>query len=134
MRRRPDLPDCLSTSIGLRVPVFDRQTAPGVKISALEEYLLLTAFQQGELAEERLTWLQDRVPLQDEWDHLEGWEAHRRTRTETAVTQAKRLVAPDLYDKLQDNEWMIKRLSDEIERLENNASRVSRAYAMITGT
>jgi hypothetical protein len=126
--------EALKTSKGLRVPVFEHGVSPRVKIEQLESYLLLSAFQQGELAEERLDALVTFEDLRREWDHLEGWEPYKRTRTEAGVEDAKRQLRPDLYDQRRDLEWTIKRLSEEIERLERDATKVSRAYSMTTGT
>jgi hypothetical protein len=126
--------DALATSKGLRVPVFEKGVAPRAKIEQLESYLLLSAFTQGELSEQRLDAL---VALQEfgrEWDHLDGWQALKRTRTEAAVEDAKRQLNPVLFDQKRDLEWTIKRLSEEIERLERDATKISRAYSMITGT
>lgn len=136
MRHRPELPAALTTSIGMRVPTFERGAAPRGKIDALEDYLLRSAMVQGDLTEERLDWMSRLVPLKDEWDHMnqEEWGHLRRTRTETAVTHAKRQVRPELYDEMMDIEWMIKRLTEEIDRMERDAAKVSRAYAMIVGT
>lgn len=133
-RHQPTLPAALVTALGLRVPVFEKDASPSYKIAELESYLLLSAFTQGELTEQRLDWLVRLVPLEDEWDHLAGWEEHLRTRTEKGVTQAKRCVRPDLYDEIQDIEWMVKRLSEEIDRMERDATKCSRAYSMITGS
>lgn len=135
-RHRPTLPACLTTSLGLRVPVFARTAAPREKIEALEEYLLLSASVQGDLTEERFDWMTRLVPIQDEWDHMpeEEWGHHRRTRTETAVKHAKRIARPPLYDEIMDIEWMIKRLTEEIDRMERDATKCSRAYTMITGS
>lgn len=118
------------------MPVFGEGTAPSHKIEQLESYLLLSAFTQGQLTEERVDWLSSLVPLKDQWDHMPEhlWAELRRTRTETAVTHAKRIAMPDVYDKIQDHEWMIKRLTEEIDRMEREASKVSRAYTMITGS
>jgi hypothetical protein len=129
----PNLPDCLTVSLGLRVPVFEKDKSPREKIDELESYLLLSAYTQGELTEERMTWLVGAVVLQMKWDHLDGWQHLRRTRTELAVRDAKRQIAPELYDRLQANEWMVKRLSEEIDRMERDATKISRAYTMITG-
>lgn len=136
MRKRPEFPEALKKSIELRVPVFERGAPPAMKISALEDHLLLSAHVQGDLTEERLDWMAALVPLQDQWDHVpeDEWRHLRRTRTETAVKHAKREVRPELYDKIMDHEWMIKRLTEEIDRLERHASVCSRAYTMLTGT
>lgn len=135
-RHRPTLPACLSTSLGLRIPVFARDTPPRQKIDALEEYLLLSAFTQGELSEERFDWKARLVPLEAEWEHIPDheWQAHRRTRTETAVKHAKRIARPKLYDEIQDVEWMVKRLTEEMDRMERDATKVSRVYTFITGS
>lgn len=128
------LTEALEKSKGLRMPLFEKGTAPRVKIDELESYLLLTAWQQGELAEERLDALVTLQDLEHQWDHLDGWQGLKRTRTEAAVEDAKRQVAPQLYDQKRDLEWTIKRLSEEIDRLERDATKVSRAYSMMTGT
>lgn len=135
-RSRPVLPACLQTSVGLRMPVFAAGTSPSSKIGQLEDYLLLTAYTQGELTEVRMDWMCSLVPIRDEWDHMpnEEWAHLRRTRTETAVTHAKRMARPDLYDQMLDHDWMIKRLSEEFDRMEREAARASRVYTMITGS
>jgi hypothetical protein len=116
------------------MPLFPRDTPPAVKVESLESWMLLSAWTQGELAEERLDWLSSLVPLQDEWDHLTGWEHLRRTRTEIAVEQAKRMLRPDLYDQIQDHRWMIKRLDEEVDRMERESTKTSRAYTMVVGS
>lgn len=127
--------DALTTSKQMRMPRFEHGVAPRVKIDELESYLLNTAFVQAELAEERLDALVTLQELSRSWDHLDGWQALRRnTRTEKSVEDAKRQVDPRLYDQIKDLEWTIKRLSEEIERLERDASKASRAYSMMTGT
>lgn len=128
------LTKALETSKGLRMPVFENGAMPRVKIDELESYLLLTAFQQGELAAERLEALVTLRELERQWDHLTGWEGLKRTRTEAAVDDAKRQMSPLLYDQKRDLEWTIKRLSEEIDRLERDATKVSRAYTFITGS
>lgn len=118
----------------LRVPVFQRETAPREKIDQLEEYMLLSAYFAGELHRERLEHHQRVADLQLEWDHLAGWEPFRRSKTETAVEDAKRQLRPDLYDAIADARWAIARLSEEIDRLERDATKVSRTYTFITGS
>lgn len=134
MRHEPTLPAALTTSIDLRMPVFEAGTAPTTKIAALEEYLLLTAYYQGDLAKERLEWQVKLVPIRDAWDHLTGWEHLKLTsRSEKAVASSKRQVRPDLYDRLMDHDWMIARLTEEIDRMERDATKASRAYTLMTG-
>jgi len=134
MRAKPELPECLKVATGLRVPVFARETPPRAKIEALESYLLLGAFTQGELAEERLSLMVDLVPIEDEWSHLAGWEDLKQTRTEKGVMDAKRRLRPDLFDQLTSLRWMIARLQEEIDRLERESTKISRAYTFMTGS
>jgi hypothetical protein len=126
----------LRLSLAMRVPTFERDQAPRSKISELEDFMLRSAEMQGDLARERVERMADLVPIESEWDHIpdEEWREHRRTRTETAVTHAKRLVRPELYDQIQDHEWMIKRLTEEMERLDRCDAVVSRVYTMVTGS
>lgn len=128
------LSPALQASKRLRIPTFEKGTSPRVKIDELETYLLLSAFTQGDLSEERLDVLVLLKPVQRRWEHLGGWESLKQTRTEAGVKDAKRRVDPQLYDELQDLEWKVKRLTEEIDRLERDATKVSRAYSMITGS
>ena|ERR1035437_5615929 len=130
----PTLPSCLVTSYGLRIPLFEAGTMPRTKIDALESYLLLTAWTQGELAEERFRVLAELTTLEHEWSHMDGWQGSQRTRTELAVEDAKRKLRPELYDLLTERKWIVKRLSEEIDRLEGDATKVSRVYTFITGS
>lgn len=137
---RPELPECLKTSLGLRMPTFYREPHPQAaspleRVRQMEEYMELTAYTEGELTECRVEWLARKVPVQKEWEDIprEQWEVHRRTKTETAVGQAKRMVRPDLYNEMQDCDWMVRRLSEEIERMDRDATRASRIYTMVTG-
>lgn len=127
------LPECLSTAAALRVPVFEKGTPSRAKVDALEEYTLLSAYWQGECHQERLGEHGKLDDAQHEWDHLAGWEAFRRSKTETAVEDAKRQIRPDLYDTIQRTKRLVARLSEEIDRLERDAAKVSRAYTMIVG-
>lgn len=140
-RTKPELPACLETALGLRMPVFRREphadaASPAERVRQMEEYIQVTGYWEGELNEERVRWLVNKVEIQDEWDRIprEEWEQHRRTKTETAVAQAKRMVRPDLYDQMQDNEWMVRRLTDEIARMGREYDRASRVYTLVTGS
>lgn len=128
------LTPALVVAKGMRVPTFEKGVGSRARVEALESYLLQSAFAQGELSEERLDRLVMLKGHQQEWDHLDGWQALLRTRTEAAVKDAKRQVNPGLYDRLTELEWIIKRLVEEIDRLERDATKVSRAYSMMTGS
>lgn len=125
--------DKLTLASQLRVPVFERGTAPREKCDALEEFTLVSAFHAAELHEERLGLHEQLRDLSSEWDHLDGWQPFRRSKTETAVEDAKRQLRPDLFDAIAGLRWTIGRLSEEIDRLERDAVKVSRAYTMLAG-
>lgn len=124
----------LDTAVTLRIPVFEREVPPKQRIDELADYMLLTAYWQGEMNAERLDLLETLKTAQHEWDHLEGWEPHRRNKTEAGVNDAKRQLRPDLYDQMKDLSWKVKRLVEEHERLERDATKTSRVYSMMTGT
>lgn len=118
----------------MRMPRFEKGTSPRVKVEQLETYLLESAFAQGELSEERLDRLLEVKRHQEVWDHIDISGYPLRTRTEAAVRDAKRQVNPNLYNTLTELEWTIKRLVEEIDRLERDATKVSRVYSMMTGS
>ncbi len=117
----------------LRVPCFPRDTPPRERVSALEEFMLVSAFHAGELHAERLGLYEQLEPLKREWDDLQGWEAHARGKTDEARNSAKRIIRPDLHEPIADFAWSIRRLTEELDRLERDAAKVSRAYTMIAG-
>lgn len=123
----------------LRIPRFSADDTTGFKIDRLESYLLDTAYWRGELEEARL-WMHEAVKIvEDQWSAIKGWEPHLRKPSKADVTQeeirqAKREIKPDLYDSLREGSHLIRRLSDQIRRLENDDEVVSRAYTFLTGS
>jgi hypothetical protein len=126
--------DALEMAIRLRLPVFPKNTAPRVKIDALEEYILVSAFWSGEMNEERHALNAHGATLQDQWDLLEGWEMLRHGKTDESVNEAKRALRPDLWTSLQATRRRVRALAEEIDRLERDYVRASRIYTLITGS
>lgn len=127
--------EVLYGSAQLRMPKFNGDTMPRSKIERLEEYLLATARWRSYLEEGRL-YMQDALrQLRSDWDHLDGWETFRRKgeKTQASVDDAKRQINPDLYDSIQEAEFLVKRCSEAIRRLEHDDEVASRAYTFITG-
>lgn len=128
----------LYSAAKLRMPKFDKDDrwTSRAKIEALEEYLLSTARWRSFLEEARLHAEHGVRQLRREWDHLQGWEAFRRNgeRTQASIEDAKREMKPDLYDSIKSGEWLVKRLSEQIRRLEHDDDVASRVYTLITGT
>lgn len=128
----------LYESAKLKMPRFtggDTWTSRA-KIEALEDYLLATARWRGFLEEARLHAEYGLKELRSEWDHLSGWEVFRRNgeRTQASVEDAKRQLQPGLYDSIKSGEWLVKRLSEQIRRLEHDDDVASRVYTLITGS
>ena len=137
--------ECLHEAAELRMPRFvgrlgdngqPMRVSPTEKISELEDFLLATARYRSFLEEARLYMKQATRDLQRQWDHLSGWEEHRREgeKSVASIEDAKRLLNPDLYDSIQSGEALVKDLSDQIRRLEHDDEVASRAYTFITGS
>lgn len=125
----------LLTAMRVRFPRMDPNGHPSEKITKLESYLTDTAVLRGDL-EEALYWAREAEKvLQDEWDEIVGWEAHRdRGRnTDQAVTEAKRKVKPDVFRGLRDVKRLIHDIGRQIKRLEKDYDAVSRDYTLLTG-
>lgn len=127
-------PDCLTTALSLRVPVFEKDAGSATKIAGLEDYLLLSAYTVGEMHEERAHLELELKGLSRDWSQLVGWEPLARGKTDTAAEAAKAQLRPDLHDEMEDLRHWIKQLNREIDRLDNEAKKVSRAYTLITGS
>lgn len=112
------------------------RVSPSEKIAELEDFLLATARYRSFLEEARLYMKQATRDLQRKWDHLTGWEEHRREgeKSVASIEDAKRIKDPDLYDSIQSGEALVKDLSDQIRRLEHDDEVASRAYTFITGS
>lgn len=131
-----DLRTKLDASLQIRVPTFERGTSPRIRIDQLEEAMLVNAWHAAELAELRFGLLDEKRPLDDDWLTLHGWESVKSSsrRTEAGVDEAKTRLNPALAQQRRDLAWWISRLTEEIDRLERDATKCSRAYAMISGS
>lgn len=133
----------------LRMPkfVYNRNdpmaaTRPGQKIEELESYLLDAAYARGEAEEARLYCHAAVRSLLHTWDHLEGWEAsfdpeHDKAlakaakATQPQIKEAKRVLDGELYDSIEKGQYLVKRLSEQIKRLEKDEEVASRSYTLI---
>lgn len=131
------LSDAFQKALALRFPVFDREddeTTPRQRIEALEDHAVLCAFYHGELIQERFEIRDEHRGRLHVWNHLEGWEPLRRSKTEAAVDDAKRQMRPDLYDELATDRAKMQDLSEQIERLDREHDKASRIYSIMTGS
>jgi hypothetical protein len=129
------IPDVVVDAAKLRVPVFAKGTAARVRVDQLEEYLLLSAFTQGKISEARLELADELHDLELDWSRIpkEEWEPHRVGKTMASIDEAKAVLHPQRWEKIRDLRWQIRVMTDEIDRLERDATKVSRAYTMISG-
>ena len=134
MSETPTIPEVLERSLKMRPPRYDRLMSSSMRVELLEEFMLESAYIQGDLTEARVEWEKVLWPLEQEWHDITGWEEFRRNKTEAGVRAAKRMVRPDLWAMMEDIRWVIKRMGDEIERMESTAAKVSRSYTMETGS
>lgn len=120
----------------IRFPNLTELDGNTAKVSALEDYLTLTAISRGQLEEARL-WMHEALrTVMEQWDDIEGWEvqapSHAR-RTQDDIRRAKKVCRPDLYSGITNGKHLIARLSDQIRRLEKDDEVASRQYTIITG-
>lgn len=135
-----DIKLVLTESAKLKMPRFTAQNGgqpllPRTKIGHLEDFLLATARWRGHLEQARLHAHTELKQRRKRWDHMAGWEGNRREgeRSVASVEDAKRVTDPPLYDEIQDFEWLVKRLSEQISRLQHDDDVASRAYTLLTG-
>jgi hypothetical protein len=127
----------------LRFPVWSREDRPdqGVfradtrkRINDLEDHISLTAYYQGELEDERTDAYDELELLNREWDSMQGWQVYREGRTDASIDHAKGQVNPELARKRKALKYTIARLSEQIDRMERDASKASRIYTLLTGS
>jgi hypothetical protein len=134
---RPELPtarDVLDAATKLRMPRIPRDQGARARIDALEDYMLLIAWHQGELSEARLGLYDELRTVNDAWAELVGWENFRRGKTDASIDEAKAKARPDLARARRQAQWLVARLTEEIDRLEKDATKASRAYTLATGS
>lgn len=132
-----EIEKALSDALSLRSPTFTPDDSSRRKIEALEGYMLQAAQVTGELVEAR-HWLRLlEVQLADEWETLQGWEVGtskpRARLTKQDIHEAKIKVAPAKYAAGRHAKMLRESVIDQINRLEREGDRMSRAYTMISG-
>lgn len=117
----------------LRVPMWgpDQQVGRIEKIAALEDYMLMAAFYVGVLHEERLHAHVELAPLQREWETVQPLV---RGKTARDAEDSRRRARPELASRIAILRWRVDRLSEELQRLDREHDKVSRAYTLMTGT
>lgn len=125
--------DVLRSASKLRVPRYNADASARYKIEGLADYMLESALHQGDLEQERLEAHEQLATLDEEWENLTGWEPFRQGKTDSSIERAKAQLRPDLAKSRKWLDWQIDRLSEQIERIERDATKVSRTYTMYGG-
>lgn len=98
-----------------------------------EDFLLTSAWWAAELCEERLLAQESKWDLDEKWENTDGWQQFRQGKTDTSVDRAKAMFMPELAEGRRKAEWLIARLGEQIDRLERDAAKVSRAFKISSG-
>lgn len=127
--------DVLAESLTLRMPVFPRGTGSREQIDTLQEYMLLTAFKRGELAEERNNTLEQLDDLEDKVDAVDlTYYISDKPKTDKGMEAAKAEACPNDWKAIKKLRRRKDRLWGEMERLDRDATVASRAYTFLTGS
>lgn len=129
-----DRSEALDAASELRLPTFEPGTMRDTKCELIGDYILENGYLKGDLHRERLVTLEELAPLEEEWESLEGWEDLRVGRTDKSIDEAKKVLREDLYHAIRVLRWRIKRLTEEIERLDDDYARASRYYSTLSGS
>lgn len=128
----------LDDALKVRIPVFDPDEHPGVKITKLENHILQVAWHRGEL-EEALHWVMEAGKvLRAQWSGIEGYEAALGSRASRAtkedVERAKATMEPEMWTGLEEARFLMRSLERQIARLGgSDYDAASRAYTFING-
>lgn len=104
------------------------------RIAKLEDYMLEIAEARAELEHGRLVIHQAVINLQEQAREV-PWEtylANTKKPTQAQITDAKRRAAPELVQGIEKGKWLVARIGEQIDRLENDYAIGSRVYTMMT--
>lgn len=130
--------DSFQKARALRFPVWartgERAASSRQRINDLEDHISLTAYYQGDLEDERIDSYDELHAKLREWDAVEGWQTFRQGRTDASIDHAKAQINPKLAREIKELRYTIDRLSEQIDRMERDASKASRVYTLLTGS
>lgn len=134
--------DAFQRARALRFPVWRRTPGPEnaevassrQRINDLEDHISITAYYQGELEDERVDSYDALHELLRQWDAIEGWQTFRQGRTDASIDLAKAQLNPKLAREIKELRYTLDRLTEQIDRMERDASKASRVYTLLTGS
>lgn len=119
----------------LRIPVFKvRETSAPERTDGYEEYMMLAAYTGGDLAHARHRTRVRLDEVADAWEGMDGWEFYMagKPRTDKGVELAKTEADPDMAAERRRLRRLEGRLTEEMERMEQEAKFCSRAYTLLS--
>jgi hypothetical protein len=133
-----ELQDVLHRALPMRPPKFEPGTSGREKVSAIEDYLLESAYIHAEL-EEALHWLTALVEhFKEQIDAMQGWEVGLPSKPRDKITRqdvltAKRKLNPTPFEIGGDARRTRDSVLRQIARFEYDTTVISRAYSVISG-
>lgn len=126
----------LERALPIRIPQYDPNEAPTVRIEKLQDHILKVAWHRAEL-EEALHWcIEARKVLQLKWDDVQGWQSIAGSKpTQDAINRAKRQIDRDTWLGLAETRALIDSLHRQISRLGgSDYDAASRVYTLLSGS
>lgn len=127
----------LESAMRMRAPIFTRDMAPRMKVSEIEDYMVMAACGRGELEEVlfELDLLVDH--FKERIESMTGWEvglnkpAGRATNDD--VLRAKRTLDPEPFEAGTRARQLRDAVKRQIARFEWECLVLSRVYTVISG-
>lgn len=128
--------DCLKKALSLRMPVFEKGTAPKERLAEYEEFMVLTAFIEAELASDKWRCIEELNRANDDWHEMDTASDFAGTPnvSQAQKERERRENDPDLYRKRRYLTQRIEQLVEQIVRMERQAKICSRVHTFETGT
>lgn len=130
----------VGVALRMRPPRFEQGAGGAEKISALEDYLLESAYMQAELEEARHYLTYTVETLKQQIAEMTGYEALLPAKSQDRLTEADRnhakaQAAPELFAAGKEARMLLETVKRQVERFRFEAGQgpISRAYTLITG-
>ena len=125
--------ETLGRALKLRAPRFTDDARGDFKVDKLQEFMLESAYIDGDLVEAK-HFLRSFIAAQGRiWDAIDWKMAISKSRpTKQEIQDAKIALNPTLYEELRRAHRYRDGINDQIARIERDASKVSRVYTMLS--
>lgn len=129
--------DILKRSASVQMPIFEPGKDPREKIAEYEDHMMLTAVIEAQLVREKLRCIDQLNKANDDWNgtHLEADYAGKGDKISMAERERQRRdLEPDLFKLRRFLTQRVESLQGEIDRMDRDTKRCSRAHTMLTGS